>query len=77
MKVIDANKQATVREIFKELDLEQSLISQHLKILRHAKLVKSTRDGKFVNYTVEYEHLKYTADAISQFMTKAPAVSKA
>jgi ArsR family transcriptional regulator len=34
------------------LDVEQSLLSHHLKVLREAELVVGTRDGKAVLYSV-------------------------
>jgi len=39
-----------VREINAALQLEQSLLSHHLKVLREAGLVVSERDGKAVLY---------------------------
>jgi DNA-binding transcriptional ArsR family regulator len=68
MMVIDAHQSASVREIFKELKLEQSLISQHLKILRNAKIVSSSRRGKYVYYSIEYANVQYTTGAIRSFM---------
>ena len=35
-----------------KLEVEQSLLSHHLKVLREAGLVLSTRDGKAVLYQV-------------------------
>lgn len=39
-----------VWELNADLELEQSLLSHHLQILRKASLVKSTREGKAVRY---------------------------
>ena len=39
-----------VGEINETLEIEQSLLSHHLKILRDAGLVESERDGKHVVY---------------------------
>ncbi len=38
-----------------ELQIEQSLLSHHLKILREAGLVTSKRDGKSVLYSIAPE----------------------
>ena len=46
------NEPLTVSEINKELRLDQSLLSHHLKILRDAKLIESERFGKSVRYSV-------------------------
>jgi DNA-binding transcriptional ArsR family regulator len=52
VKLIDENKRLTVTEIYIKLRLEQSVASQHLAILRRAGIVKTTRDGKFIYYSV-------------------------
>lgn len=39
-----------VGEINETLNVEQSLLSHHLKVLREAGLVRATRDGKAVLY---------------------------
>jgi DNA-binding transcriptional ArsR family regulator len=40
-----------------KLRLEQSVASQHLAILRRAGIVSTTRDGKFIYYSVNYQRL--------------------
>ncbi|MBL7734493.1 MAG: helix-turn-helix transcriptional regulator [Chitinophagaceae bacterium] len=52
VKLIDENQKLTVTEIYIRLRLEQSVASQHLAILRRAGIVKTTRDGKFIYYSV-------------------------
>src|ERR1700709_2626814 len=52
VKLIDDNKKLTVTEIYIKLRLEQSVASQHLAILRRAGIVKTSRDGKFIYYSV-------------------------
>lgn len=52
VKLIDENKKLTVTEIYIKLRLEQSVASQHLAILRRAGIVKTTRDGKFIYYSI-------------------------
>ncbi|NET35431.1 MAG: winged helix-turn-helix transcriptional regulator [Cyanothece sp. SIO1E1] len=41
-----------VGELSALLDLDQSLLSHHLKVLRDADLVRSVRDGKAVLYSL-------------------------
>lgn len=52
VKLIDESKKLTVTEIYVKLRLEQSVASQHLAILRRAGIVKTSRDGKFIYYSV-------------------------
>ncbi|MDX2001504.1 MAG: metalloregulator ArsR/SmtB family transcription factor [Chitinophagales bacterium] len=55
---IDKKKRVNVNKIYNALKLEQSITSQHLKILRTVGLVETTRDGKFIYYTVNYSKIE-------------------
>jgi DNA-binding transcriptional ArsR family regulator len=64
VKLIDEHQKMTVTEIYVKLRLEQSVASQHLAILRRAGIVITTREGKFIFYTVDYTRL----DQVNQFV---------
>src|SRR4051812_36221225 len=64
MKLIHQNGKMTVTEIYVKLRLEQSVASQHLAILRKAGVVTTSRDGKFIYYSVDHERL----DEISRLL---------
>lgn len=64
VKLIDEQQKMTVTEIYVKLRLEQSVASQHLAILRRAGIVDTTREGKFIFYTVAYSRL----EEINQFV---------
>jgi DNA-binding transcriptional ArsR family regulator len=57
LKQIDEQGKMTVTQLYQKLLLEQSVASQHLAILRKAGLVKTTRHGKFIYYSVNAERL--------------------
>ena len=59
VKLIDEHKKLTVTEIYIKLRLEQSVASQHLAILRRAGVVKTTRDGKFIYYSVSTDRVAH------------------
>lgn len=42
----------TVSELWHSVGLPQSLVSQHLSILRHSGIIKSVRKGKTVHYSI-------------------------
>lgn len=50
--------QLTVTEIYIRIRQEQSVASQHLAILRRAKVVKTQRDGKFIHYSIDPDRLE-------------------
>lgn len=64
---IDKNKMINVNKIYNTLNLEQSITSQHLRILRVANLVATQRDGKQIFYAVNYEHVRQVMEAIRKF----------
>ena len=57
MGYIDKNKSVNVNKIYNALGLEQSITSQHLRILRTADLVKTKREGKFIYYSLNYDKI--------------------
>jgi DNA-binding transcriptional ArsR family regulator len=61
LSFIDANESVCVNQIYANLALEQSVTSQHLRVLREADLVCARRDGKFVRYTLNYEKIASSA----------------
>ena len=59
---IDKKNEINVNVIYHTLKLEQSVTSQHLKILRDAVLVKTRRDGKKIFYAVHEKNVKRLVD---------------
>lgn len=64
---IDKHKKINVNKIYHSLDLEQSLTSQHLRILREANIVLTERDGKFIYYTLNYPALRLISEVVDRF----------
>jgi DNA-binding transcriptional ArsR family regulator len=57
LQLIGERDRVTVTEIFLHLHLEQSVVSQHLAILRKSGFVKTKREGKFIYYSVNKQRL--------------------
>jgi DNA-binding transcriptional ArsR family regulator len=68
LEFIDRNKEINVNKIYSTLDLEQSITSQHLRILRSAGLVDTERNGKFIYYSLRYGKLINTKLAVERFL---------
>ncbi len=68
VQLIHENGLMTVTEIYVKLRLEQSVASQHLAILRKTQIVKTTREGKFIRYSINHDRLteidKFVADLL-------------
>jgi len=67
LEFIDQYDKINVNKIYSSLRLEQSITSQHLRILRHAGLVETERDGKFIYYRVNYSKMKGAVAAIMEY----------
>ncbi|WP_299038708.1 helix-turn-helix transcriptional regulator [uncultured Pseudokineococcus sp.] len=60
-----AQAPAAVGELAEDLGVPQPLVSQHLRVLRQARLVRGRRDGRTVTYEVVDEHVAHVvADAL-------------
>lgn len=57
LRLLDEQKRLGVTEIYHRLNLEQSVASQHLAILRRAGIVKTEREGKTINYSINKPRL--------------------
>ena len=57
---------ATVGELAEDLGVSQPLVSQHLRVLRQARLVHGRRDGRSITYEVVDDHVAHVvADALA------------
>ena len=67
LEFIDKNKTINVNKIYNTLNLEQSITSQHLRILRLAGIVDTTREGEFIHYNINYAKLVNVLKALNAF----------
>lgn len=77
LEFIDKNKTINVNKIYNTLKLEQSITSQHLKILRASGLVHTHRDGKYIHYTIDYPKMANAIQAIGAFLEESAQVTEA
>jgi ArsR family transcriptional regulator len=66
LEYISQHEPVMVSKIYHTLGIEQSVCSQHLKILRDAEFVNAKREGKKVLYSVNYERLKQFKQLLQQ-----------
>lgn len=55
------------------MDISQPAMSQHLAVLRNARLVREERQGRFVNYEVDPEGLARIAGWLAKYRAYWPA----
>nr|MBS0037972.1 helix-turn-helix transcriptional regulator [Saprospiraceae bacterium] len=68
LEFIDKFDTINVNKIYNTLNLEQSITSQHLRIMRNAGILQAEKDGKYVHYSIDYEIISRAEGAINNFL---------
>ena len=68
VKMVDSKKDITVSEIYRKLQIEQSIISQHLSKLRFAKVLTTKKEGRFVRYYVNHDRISEIKSIVDQLL---------
>ena len=71
LEFLDQNKNIQVNQIYNTLKIEQSIASQHLRILKNAGVLVADKDGKYMHYAIDYQKVSNAVKAINRFMGKA------
>lgn len=66
IELLQDRDQTTVTDIYVKLRIEQSVASQHLAILRRAEIVNTTREGKYIYYSLNEDNLAIIAKLVGQ-----------
>ena len=64
------SREMCVNEIIEKIELEQTLVSFHLKALRKCGLVTSRREGKKIIYKLKHEEIIDILDTINELSTR-------
>lgn len=64
LRLLEENTRMTVTEIYVQLRAEQSVVSQHLGILRRPGIVQTKRDGKHIYYSLNRKRIQVISDAM-------------
>jgi len=64
----NGQKNLCVGALAQRLNVTQSAISQHLRILRQAELVRGERMGSFMHYSLNKEGIERYHDLVEKFM---------
>jgi len=62
------NNSYCVRGLSNLLEISESAVSQHLKILREAEIVVGEKKGYFVHYRVKKENIEKIAEIIKELI---------
>lgn len=68
LEFIDSQGTINVNKIYNTLKIEQSITSQHLRILRLAGVVNAIREGKFIRYHINYDVINRASFAVNRYL---------
>lgn len=71
-----AKTELSAGEILESMDIVQSTLSHHMKVLTDSGVVTATRSGKWTIYSVNMEVLEDTERALADFLKEASAAGK-
>jgi len=75
LEYIDSQGIINVNKIYNTLMIEQSVTSQHLRLLRLAGVVNAQKEGKFVHYNINYDILVKAQKAVNNFLAAEKVAS--
>jgi DNA-binding transcriptional ArsR family regulator len=70
IKTIHAKGFINVTTLYKKLKIEQSVASQHLRILRDARFVTTARFGKKIRYAINHKRFAQVDNLIKDVVGK-------
>jgi DNA-binding transcriptional ArsR family regulator len=70
---LDEHGRLCVHELVELLDLPQPLVSQHLRVLRGADVVRGTRRGKEIAYEIADQHVAHIVRDAVRHTSEPPA----
>lgn len=71
-----SRKELSAGEILESMDIVQSTLSHHMKVLTDCGVVTATRSGKWTIYSVNMEVLRDTEKALADFLREASSAGK-
>ncbi|MDJ0623876.1 MAG: metalloregulator ArsR/SmtB family transcription factor [Desulfocapsaceae bacterium] len=69
IEYLKANGPTGAKELSEKLGLSTAAISQHLKILKHAGLVRSERQGYWIPYSIDEKALENCREVLNEVCT--------
>jgi len=66
LNFIGQHQPVNVNSIFKELNINQSIVSQHLRVLKDNRMVTYKRKGKEIYYSLQIDNLSKIATIVNK-----------
>ena len=72
LELLQKNKELCVNDFVKELEIEQPLVSHHLKTLKNCGIVRSRGEGKRSMYAISNSQLSELISNVTKASKKIP-----
>ena len=72
LELLQKNKELCVNDFVKELEIEQPLVSHHLKTLKNCGIVRSREEGKRSMYAISNSQLSELISNVTKDSKKIP-----
>ena len=66
LEFLDQHKNIQVNQIYNTLKIEQSIASQHLRILKNAGVLIADKEGKFIYYSLDKNRLNQISKLVEE-----------
>ncbi len=70
MELLIRNPMINVSEITKKLNLEQAIVSQHLRVLRYQGFVTTEKNAQKIKYYPELKRLEQVIEELNHILAK-------
>ena len=70
LEILKSESELCVCDIYERLDLEQSNVSQHLKVLKDQSILSTRKEGLMVFYKVNYLEIYEILDTVKKILQK-------
>jgi len=70
LQVLHKHTECTVTELCAHMELDQGLVSHHLRILTKIGLLDVRKNGKFMHYSLNYKRLAQVRSVVSDLADK-------
>ena len=64
IELLSTNEKLTVTELYSKLEIDQPIASHHLRIMKRANILKSSKDGKNAYYSLASQSIKQIFELI-------------
>ncbi len=75
LEALASTDELCVHEIAEQIDASETKVSQGLRLLRAARVVKNRRNGRHIHYRLDDEHVRALLETAAAHLAHGPATT--